>query len=112
MMQGDNNDEKKRTEVVEGALHDQPELSTQKFEMLKDADDKQDFESVGADGGETATLQTKCHQVHTLRQDPGSHGQETPSFAQDQGCGRFMRRNSFSGPESSTRRQTSCLIRR
>ena len=82
--------------------------------MLKDADDKQDFESVGADGGETAqgnlaTLQTKFHQVHTPRQDPGSHGQETRSFAQDQGCGRCMRRNSFSGPESSSRRQTSCL---
>ena len=51
-------------------MHDQPELSTQKFEMLKDADDKQDFESVGADGGETAqgnpaTWQTKFHQVHT-----------------------------------------------
>ena len=36
----------------------------------------------------------------------GSHGQGTPKLAQDQGC---MRRNSFSGPESSTRRQTSCL---
>ena len=72
MMQSDNNDEKERTEVDDGALHDQSELSTQKFEMLKDADDKQDFESVGADVGETvqgnpATLQTNCHQVHTIK---------------------------------------------
>ena len=35
--QGDNNDERERTEADEGALHDQPELSTQKFEVLKDA---------------------------------------------------------------------------
>ena len=41
-MQGDNNDERKRTEVDEGTLHDQPELSTHKFEM-KDAHDEQDL---------------------------------------------------------------------
>ena len=92
VMQSVNNDERERTEVDDGALHDQSELSTQKFEMLKDADDKRDLESVGADVRETvqgnpATLQTKFHQVHTPRQEPGSHRQETPTFAQDQGCG-------------------------
>ena len=43
MMQSVNNDERERTEVDDGALHDQSELSTQNFEMLKDADDKRRF---------------------------------------------------------------------
>ena len=37
----------------------------------------------------------------------GGHGQGTPKVAKDQGVGRVMRRNSFSGPEFSTGRQTS-----
>ena len=54
--------------------------------------------------GNPATLQTMFHQVHTPRQELGNHGQETHKFAHDQGCGRFVRRNSFSELEPSTRR--------
>ena len=108
---------------------------------MKNADDKHDIESIGADGGETlqdtpAASQVMFLQVHTPRQDQdtssnlagdqecersakrtafcasvfsGSHGQGTPKVAQDQGSTRDMRRNSCSGPESSTRRHGSSL---
>ena len=42
------------------------------------------------------------------KQAPGSHGKETLSFAQDQGCRRFWGRKSFSVLESSTKNKTSC----
>ena len=119
VLQRDDEDDRERTEV--------------------DADDKHDFESIGADVGETvqdnsAASQAIFHQVHTPRQElstsskldgdhngernatrtlfsgsvfSGGHGQGTPKFAKDQGVGRVMRRNSFSGPEFSTGRQTS-----
>ena len=135
----DDDDDNERTEVDAGALQDQFDLSTQRLEKLTDADDKHDFESVGADVGETvqenpAASQAMFHQVLTPRQELdasskldgdhnyernakrtmfsgslfcGGHGQGTPKFAQDQGLGRVMRRNSFAVPESSTRRQTS-----
>ena len=93
------------------------------------------FES-GADGGDTSQdnpAASLFHQVHTPRQEQdtskldgdqdcernakrtafpgsvfsGSHGEGTPKFVQDQGSARVVRRNSFSGRESSTRRQSS-----
>ena len=105
-----------------------------------DADDKHDFESIGADVGETvhdnsAASQAIFHQVHTPRQELSTSSKldgdqnyernvkkgpcslarcflvvmikEHPSLQKDQGVGRVVRRNSFSGPEFSTRRQTS-----
>ena len=86
----------------------------------------------------SAVSQAIFHQVHTPRQElstsskldgdqngernatrtlfsgsvfSGGHGQGTPKFAKDQGVGRVMRRNSFSGPEFSTGRKASSFDR-
>ena len=139
VMQTDDGDDKERTEDDVGALQDQIDRLTQRLAKVTDADDKHDFESTGADVGDTlqdnpAASQAMFHRVHTPRHEqdtsskldgdqdcernakrttfsgsvfPGCHGQGTPKFAQDQGSARVMRRNSFSGPESSTRRQSS-----
>ena len=116
MTQGDNNDERERTEADE-ALHDQPELSTQKFEMLKDADEKQDFESVGADGGETAQGNlARCRQVspssHTETGPWQSWSRKHPHLHKIKVVDDLCVGNSFLAvPESSTRSKLHVLIR-
>ena len=142
VMQRDDDDDNERTEDDAGALQYQIDLLTQRLAKVKDAGDKDDFESVGADVGDTlqdnpAASPAVFHQVHTPRQEQDtsskldgdqdcernekrttfsgpvfsrSHGQGTPKFALDQGSARVMRRNSFSGPESSTKRQSSLFV--
>ena len=139
VMQRDDGDDKEGTEDDAGALQDQIDLLTLRPAKVKDADDKHDFESIGAKGGHMlqdnpAASQAMFHQFQTPRQEQdtsshldggqdcernakrttfsgsvlsGSHGQGTPKYVQDQGSARVIRRNSFSGPEFSRKRQSS-----
>ena len=52
-MQRDDDDDKEGTQNDAGALQNQIDLLTQSLAEVKDADDKHDVESIGADGGDT-----------------------------------------------------------
>ena len=97
--QRDNDDDKEGIEDDAGVLQDQIHLLTQRQAKVKDADDKHEFESVGADGGDMLQDIPEASQAmfHHHKKTPRQVQDTSSKLDGDQECERNAIRTTFSG---------------